>query len=300
MLYVDDIILTASSAGLVHPVISRLSTEFAMTDLGELSYFLGIAASRSSTKLFLSQSSFSRDILARAGMSTCNSCTTPADTKSKLSSLGTPISDPTLYRSLAGALQYLTFSRLVISYEVQQVCLFMHDPREPHMEALKRILQYLQCTLSQGLYIRPSSVDRLVSYTDADWAGCLDTRTSTSGFCVFLGDNLVSWSSKRQHVVSRSSAEAEYRGVANVVAEVAWFRNLLLELSCPLKRTTIVFCDNVSVVYLASNPVQHQRTKHVEIDLHFVRERVSFGHVHVLHVPYQHQFTDIFTKGFPS
>ena len=141
----------------------------------------------------------------------------------------------------------------------------MHDPREPHLLALKRILRYLQGTLDHGLYIRPSSVYRLVAYSDADWGGCPITRRSTSGFCVYLGDNLISWSSKRQHVVSRSSAEAEYRGVANVVAEASWLRNLLLELSCPLTRTTVVFCDNVSAMYLASNPVQHQRTKHVEI-----------------------------------
>nr|GEU35882.1 hypothetical protein [Tanacetum cinerariifolium] len=200
LLYVDDIILTVSSVGLVHRVISRLSTEFAM-DYGELSYFFDIAASRSSSGLFLSQFSFARDILARTGMSTRNSCTTPVDTKSKLSSLGTrvSVSDPTLYRSLADALQYLTFSRLDITFAVQQVFLFMHDPREPHMDALKY---------------------RLVSYTDADWAGCLDTRRSTYRFCVFLCDNLVSWSSKRQHVAN-VVAEAEYRGIANVVAEAA-------------------------------------------------------------------------------
>ena len=300
LLYVDDIILTASSPSLVKKVISCLASEFAMTDLGPLSFFLGIAASRNASGLFLSQSAFAREILARADMTTCNACNTPADTKSKLSPEGQPVSDPTLYRSIAGALQYLTFTRPDIAYAVQQVCLFMHDPREPHLHALKRILRYLQGTLTHGLHLRPSVVDRLVSYTDADWAGCPQTRRSTSGFCVFLGDNLVSWSSKRQHVVSRSSAEAEYRGVANVVAEAAWIRNLLLELHCPLSRATVVFCDNVSAMYLASNPVQHQRTKHVEIDLHFVRESVAIGHVRVLHVPSAYQFADIFTKGLPT
>ncbi|KAJ9545500.1 hypothetical protein OSB04_025207 [Centaurea solstitialis] len=300
LLYVDDIILTASSPDLVTRVISRLSSEFQMTDLGALSFFLGVAATRSSSGLFLSQSVFAQEIISRAGMDTCNPCSTPADTKSKLPSSGAPVSDPTLYRSLAGALQYLTFTRPDISYAVQQICLFMHDPREPHFNVLKRILRYLRGTLSMGLFLRPSSIDRLVSYTDADWAGCPDTRRSTSGFCVFLGDNLVSWSSKRQHVVSRSSNESEYRGIANAVAESAWLRNLLLELRLPLSRATVVFCDNVSAMYLANNPVQHQRTKHVEIDLHFVRERVALGHVRVLHVPSSHQFADIFTKGLPT
>ncbi|KAJ9560758.1 LOW QUALITY PROTEIN: hypothetical protein OSB04_005918, partial [Centaurea solstitialis] len=298
LLYVDDIILTASSPTLISMVISKLSSEFPMSDLGPLSFFLGIAASRSKSGLFLSQSAFAQEILARADMVSCNPCSTPADTKTKLAVDGEPVPDPTLYRSLAGALQYLTFTRPDIAYAVQQVCLFMHDPRIPHLNALKRILRYLKGTLSHGLHIKASAVDRLVAYSDADWAGCPTTRRSTSGFCVYLGDNLVSWSSKRQHVVSRSSAEAEYRGIANVVAETAWLRNLLLELSCPLSRATVVFCDNVSAMYLASNPVQHQRTKHVEIDLHL--ERVAIGHVRVLHVPSAYQYADIFTKGLPT
>ncbi|KAJ9546650.1 hypothetical protein OSB04_019193 [Centaurea solstitialis] len=300
LLYVDDIILTASSPTLISMVISKLSSEFPMSDLGPLSFFLGIAASRSQSGLFLSQSAFAQEILARADMVSCNPCSTPADTRTKLAIDGEPVPDPTLYRSLAGALQYLTFTRPDIAYAVQQVCLFMHDPRLPHLNALKRILRYLKGTLSHGLHIKASVVDRLVAYSDADWAGCPNTRRSTSGFCVYLGDNLVSWSSKRQHVVSRSSAEAEYRGIANVVAETAWLRNLLLELCCPLSRATVVFCDNVSAMYLASNPVQHQRTKHVEIDLHFVRERVAIGHVRVLHVPSAYQYADIFTKGLPT
>jgi hypothetical protein len=115
-----------------------------------------------------------------------------------------------------------------------------------------------------------------------------------------LGDNLVSWSSKRQPTVSRSSAEAEYRAVANAVAEATWIRQLLTELHAPLRKTTLVYCDNVSAIYMSSNPVQHQRTKHVEIDLHFVRERVAIGDVRVLHVPTTSQFADVFTKGLPS
>jgi hypothetical protein len=127
-------------------------------------------------------------------------------------------------------LQYLTFTRPDIAYAVQQVCLHMHDPRESHLTAMKRILRYLRGTPDYGLLICHSRSTDLVVYTDTDWAGCSDTRRSTSGYAVFLGDNLVSWSAKRQTVVSRSSAEAEYRAVANGVAEATWLRQLLLEL----------------------------------------------------------------------
>nr|GEY87516.1 ribonuclease H-like domain-containing protein [Tanacetum cinerariifolium] len=161
--------------------------------------------------LFLSLKKYALQLLERAHMVTCNPSRTPVDSESKLGPKGAPVQDPTLYRSFAGGLKYLTFTRLDLSYAVQQICLYMHDPREPHLAALKRILRYVQGTLDFGLYLYASSTTSLVGYTDADWAGCPSTRRSTSGYCVFLGDNLLSWSAKRQHILSRSSAEAEYR-----------------------------------------------------------------------------------------
>ena len=301
LLYVDDIVLTASSSALLRHTIVALQQEFSMKDLGPLHHFLGISVAQHSDGLFMSQRQYTLDILERAGMTDCKSCSTPVDTQAKVSAAdGPPVSDATNYRSLTGALQYLTFTRPDITYAVQQVCLHMHDPREPHLSAVKRILRYMRGTLDHGLLLRHGAASELTVYTDADWAGCPDTRKSTSGYAVFLGDNLVSWSSKRQNTVSRSSAEAEYRAVANGVAEACWLRQLLHELHHPLQKSTLVYCDNVSAVYLSSNPVQHQRTKHVEIDLHFVRERVSTGDVRVLHVPTTSQFADIFTKGLPT
>ncbi|GJW05934.1 ribonuclease H-like domain-containing protein [Tanacetum coccineum] len=300
LLYVDDIVLTASSEHLLQQIIHSLHQEFSMTDLGSLNYFLGISVTRNSSGMFLSQRKYATEILERAHMVGCNSSRTPVDTESKLGDGGAPVSDPTLYRSLAGSLQYLTFTRPDISYAVQQVCLYMHDPREPHFSALKRILRYVSGTLDYGLQLFSSTTTELVAYSDADWVGCPTTRRSTSGYCVFLGNNLLSWSSKRQPTLSRSSAEAEYRGVANVVAETCWLRNLLRELHSPLSSATLVYCDNVSAVYLSCNLVQHQRTKHIEIDIHFVRDLVATGQVRVLHVPSRYQFADIFTKGLPS
>ncbi|GKD73809.1 ribonuclease H-like domain-containing protein [Tanacetum coccineum] len=151
-----------------------------------------------------------------------------------------------------------------------------------------------------GLQLYASATTSLVGYTDADWAGCPSTRRSTSGYCVFLGDNLLSWSTKRQHALSRSSDKAEYHGVANVVVETAWLRNLLRKLHSSLSIVTLVYCDNVSVVYMFDNPVQHQQTKHIEIDIHFIRDMVTVGQVRVLHVPSRYQYANIFTKGLPS
>ncbi|GJY88355.1 ribonuclease H-like domain-containing protein [Tanacetum coccineum] len=170
-------------------------------------------------------------------MEHCNPCRTHIDTESNLGPEGDPISDPTLYRSLASPLQYLTFTRPDITYAVQQVCLHMHDPREHHLAALKRILRYVRGTLDYGLQLFVSSTSLLTAYSDADWAGCPSTRRSTSG------------------------AEAEYRGVANVVAETAWIRNLLLELHSPRHAATLVYCDNVSIVYLSSNQRGHKRRR---------------------------------------
>lgn len=301
LLYVDDIILTANTPSLLNSIITSLKSEFSMSDLGDIHHFLGINVHRNKAGLFLSQQQYALEILDRARMLNCNPISTPIDTRSKLSSTaGQPYADPSHYRSLAGALQYLTLTRPDLSYAVQQVCLFMHAPHDGHFQLLKRILRYVRGTTHLGLQLYRSSTHDLTAYSDADWAGCPDTRKSTSGFCVFLGDNIVSWSSKRQHTVSRSSAEAEYRAVANCVAESTWLRQLLTELRLPPSRATVVYCDNVSAMYLSSNPVQHQRTKHVEIDLHFVRDRVNLGEARVLHVPTTSQFADIFTKGLPS
>ncbi|XP_021975038.1 uncharacterized mitochondrial protein AtMg00810-like [Helianthus annuus] len=299
LLYIDDIVLTASNDTLLQDIIGTLSREFAMTDLGRLRHFLGIKVDQLPTGLFfLSQHQYAKEIIGRANMTACKPCHTLVDLSSKLSASDGPlVADPTLYRSLARAVQYLTFSRPDISYAVQQVCLFMHDPREPHYAFMKRIIRYIQGTLDYGIRIVKSRSHDLVAYSDADWGGCPDSRRSTSGYCVFFGNNLLSWSSKRQPTVSRSSAEAGYRGVANAVAEATWLRNLLLELHTPLRKASIIYCDNVSAVYLSDNPMQHQCTKHVEIDIHFVREKVRIRHIWVLHVPSALQYADIFTKG---
>jgi hypothetical protein len=301
LLYVDDIILTASSTELLRRTISALQWEFIMKDLGPLQNFLGITVERRPDGLFLHQRTYTLDILKHVVMAYYKPCTTPVNLQAKLAGdSGPPVEDASQFWSIAGALQYLTFTQLDITYTVQQIYLHMHEPREPHLTDMKCILRYLQGTLDYSLLLRRSSSFDLVVYMDVDWVSCPDTRRSMSGYAVFLGDNLVSWSAKRQTVVSRSSAEAEYRAIANGVVEATWLRQLLHELQTSPSRCTLIYRDNISVVYLSTNPVQHQHTKHVEIDLHFVREKVAISQVHVLHVLMTSQFTDIFTKGLPS
>jgi histone deacetylase 1/2 len=301
LLYVDDIVLTASSSSLLRQLQDRMAGEFSMKDLGELHYFLGISVTRDDTGFFLSQRKYTDELLDRANMQGCKMVTTPVDTHSKLSaSSGPPMADTSEYRSLVGALQYVTLTRPGLSYAVQQACLHMHDPREQNLMLVKRILSYLRGSSSYGLHIQRSSALDLMAYSDVDWAGCPDTRRSTSGYAVFLGDSLVSWSSKRQPTVSRSSAEAEYHAVANVVAECCWLRQLLSELRVAVPKATVVYCDNISYVYMAANPVHHRRTKHIELDIHSVREKVALGQLRVLHVPTTQQFADVMTKGIPT
>jgi hypothetical protein len=242
-----------------------------MKDLGPLHHFLGITVERRPDGLFLHQRTYTLDILKHAVMADCKPCTTLVDLQTKLAGdSGPPVEDASQSWSIAGALQYLIFTQPDIVYAVQQICLHMHDPREPHLTAMKRIPRYLQGTPDYGLLLRRSSSSDLIVYTDADWAGCPDTHRSTSGYAVSLGDNLVSWSAKRQTVVSRSSTETEYHAIANGVVEATWLCQLLHELQTPPSRCTLVYCDNISAVYLSTNPVQHQRIKHVKIDLHFV------------------------------
>lgn len=202
----------------------------------------------------------------------------------------------TRYQSLVGALQYLALTRLDIAFSVNKVCQFLHEPTTAHWSAVKRILRYVQGSLNVGLKIRSCKSSVVSAFSDADWARCPDDRRSTGGFAVFFGSNLISWCAKKQATVSRSSTEAEYKALANATAEVMWIQKLLDELGVQHPRAARLWCDNIGAKYLSANPVFHARTKHIEIDFHFVRERVAQRLLEIRYINTADQLADGFTK----
>ena len=208
--------------------------------------------------------------------------------------------DSTRYRSLVGALQYLTLTRPDLSFAVNKVCQFLHAPTTTHWTAAKRIVRYVKDTVNLGLTFHKSSATLVSAFSDSDWAGCLDDRRSTGGFAVFLGPNLVSWCAKKQATVSRSSTEAEYKALANATAEIIWVQSMLRELGVKTTQAPCLWCDNLGATYLSANPVFHARTKHIEIDYHFVRETVASKELEIRFVPSKDQVADGFTKALAT
>ncbi|CAL0335162.1 unnamed protein product [Lupinus luteus] len=225
---------------------------------------------------------------------------TPMATTCKLSKNDSkPFDNPTLFRSIVGALQYATITRPDLAFSVNKVCQFMSKPLEQHWVAVKRILRYLQGTMTFGIHLKaavcPSMPIHLTALCDADWATDLDDRKSVSGACLFLGPNIIAWWSRKQQTVSRSSTEAEYRSLALASQELVWVESLLTELKVPYQ-TPLILCGNLSTVAMAHNPVLHNRTKHIELDLFFVRDKIQAKLLQVKHIPSEFQTADVLTK----
>uniref|UniRef100_A0A2N9HE34 Integrase catalytic domain-containing protein n=1 Tax=Fagus sylvatica TaxID=28930 RepID=A0A2N9HE34_FAGSY len=300
LLYVDDIVLTSNTPAYLDHLITQLSTVFDLKDLGSLHYFLGLQVTRDSSGLYLNQAKYANDLLKKHNMLDSKPAKSPSCPNTRLSlHEGDPLSDPHGYRSLVGALHYLTFTRLDISFSVHQVCQYMSAPTTIHLAAAKRILRYLRGTLHHGIAFTPGPL-QLSAYTDADWAGDPDDRRSTFGYLVYLGSNPITWSAKKQPTVSRSSTESEYRALAIASAELYWIRTLLKDLGIYLSQTPILWCDNIFALAIASNLVFHARTKHIEVDFHFVREQVLRKDLEVKFVSTIDQLADIFTKSLPT
>jgi hypothetical protein len=300
IVYVDDIIVTGDDEDEISSIKQRLATEFEVKDLGPLRYFLGIEVARSSRGIFLSQRKYVLDLLSDTGMLGCKPADSPFEANHKLlGGVGTEV-DKERYQRLVGRLIYLAHTRPDIAYAVGMVSQYMHDPREPHMDAVYRILRYLKATPGKGVLYEPHGHLDVQGYSDCDWAGSLDDRRSTSGYCTFVGGNLVTWRSKKQAVVARSSAEAEYRAMALGVSELMWTRSVLAELGFPPTGPMKLLCDNKAAICIAHDPVQHDRTKHIEIDRHFIKEKISSGLRCTPYVKTGDQLADVLTKGLSS
>jgi len=269
--------------------------------LGTLLYFLGVEVLPIKDGILLSQQRYIQDLLRKTNMDFAKPITTPMSTSSILSAFTSdPMEDPSLYRSTVGSLQYLFFTRPDLAFSVNRVCQLMHRSTKLHWQAVKRILRYLKHTITHRVLLQKTSSHTLQAFSDADWAGCPDGRSSTRVYCVFLGSNLIFWSSRKKPTVSRSSTEAEYKSVASTAAELLWIKSLLRDLSLQLHYPPKLWCDNIGATYLSINPIFHARTKHVEIDFHFVWELVAAKSLEILFIPSSDQLEDVLTKPLVS
>ncbi|CAN6687056.1 unnamed protein product [Malus baccata var. baccata] len=296
IIYVDDMIITGDDSEEMMKLEQNLAAEFEMKNLGDLKYFLGVEVARSSRGIFLSQRKYVLDLLKETGMLGCKPVDTPIVEKHYLGIY--PDQEPVdkgRYQRLVGRLIYLSHTRPDIAYAVSVVSQFMHSPSVDHMEAVMRILAYLKSAPGKGVLYESHGHMRIEGFTDADWAGDVTDRRSTSGYFTFVGGNLVTWRSKKQNVVSRSSAEAEYRGMAHGVCEMLWLRKLLESLGFTQKEAMKLYCDNKSAREIAENPVQHDRTKHVEVDRHFIKEKLEKKIVSIPFVNSEEQLADVLT-----
>ncbi|KAH9685170.1 retrovirus-related pol polyprotein from transposon RE1 [Citrus sinensis] len=297
LVYVDDLLVTGNSKVAIVALIAALSRRFSIKDLGDLHFFLGIEVIPTPTGLFLSQQKYIRDLLARTKMEGVKDYVTPMSTSIQLLHHdGSPSADATLYRSVIGGLQYLALTRPDIAYPVNKLAQYMQAPNQTHWAAAKRILRYLKNTLHFGLHLKRHQPFQLTAYSDADWAGDRDNYCSISAYIIYFGGNPISWCSKKQRTVARSSTEAEYRAIASTAAEISWLVNLLSELGITLSSPPHLLCDNLGATYLCANPIFHSRMKHIAIDYHFVRDKVFEGSLKVSHVSTTEQLADLFTK----
>ncbi|GJR80268.1 retrovirus-related pol polyprotein from transposon TNT 1-94 [Tanacetum coccineum] len=297
LVYVDDLLITGSDSSQIQKLKDQLSTTFHMKDLGPLNYFLGIEVTRADQGIFISQKKYALDLLTEYGVLNAKPYKLPKDPNLKLQAdVGSPLSDPEPYRRLIGKLIYLTVTRPDICYTVQLLSQFMQNPTSIHMQAAKHLLRYLLNSPGQGVVLTHKSAAHLTAYCDSDWASCPMSRRSTTGYCILLGDSPISWKSKKQAVVARSSAEAEYRAMALTCCEVTWVVSLLKDLGLSDLGPVDLHCDNQAALHIAANPVFHARTKHIEVDCHFVRDQIKAGLIRPSYVNTKLQLADVFTK----
>ena len=295
-IYVDDILFGSTCSTEITNFVNIMTTEFEMSMIGDLSFFLGLQITQCANGIFVCQSKYVSTMLEKFGLVNSKHARTPIGTSVKLSKdlSGTPI-DPTLYRSMIGSLLYLTASRPDICFSVGLCARYQSTPTDSHLQAVKRIMRYVAGTSTFGLWYTKDTNFSLVGYSDSDWAGSVDDRKSTSGGCFYLGNNLVAWFSKKQNSISLSTAEAEYIAAGSCCTQLIWMNKMLTDYGYSQSLLT-VYCDSTSAINISRNPVQHSRTKHIDIRYHFIRELVDSGTLLLTHVSSESQLADLFTK----
>lgn len=301
LVYVDDIIVTSPHSDHITKFISNISQKFSLKDLGPLSYFLGIEVTPTVHGLHLNQAKYVSDLLHKYNMQGCKPMPTPMLSYPPLTKQpNAPLENETDYRAIVGSLQYLTLTRPDIAYPVNKLAQYLHHPTAAHWVALKRVLRYLHGTINYGIHLNKTSPPCLHAFCDADWAGDPDDYVSTSGFIVYLGNNPLSWGSKKQKALSRSSTEAEFRAIAETTAEVLWLTSLLQELNIRISTSPTIYCDNLSATHYSANPVFHSRMKHLALAFHFVKEQVQNRTIRIQHINGTDQLADTLTKPLPK
>lgn len=296
-IFLPKVLLLRGSDSIAANIIQQLGRKFSLKDLGPLHFFLGIEVIPTQNGLFLTQHKYIRDLLARTCMDGAKDVTTPLSTSVSLKlNDGSTAVNSTEYRKVIGALQYLSLTRPDISFAVNKLSQFMHCPSTIHWTATKRLLRYLKNTIFHGISIQKNVNPLLTCYSDADWAGNLDNRSSTSAYLIMLGSNLLSWSSRKQRAIARSSTEAEYRALATAASESMWILSLFAKIKFSLPQSPLLLCDNLGATNLSFNPVQHSRMKHIQIDLHFVRDLVQKNSLTIRHFHTNDQLADLLTK----
>nr|KYP74877.1 Retrovirus-related Pol polyprotein from transposon TNT 1-94 [Cajanus cajan] len=296
-LYVDDLIYTGNDGSMCNDFRNIMMSKFDMTDLGKMRYFLGIEILQNAHGIFMCQRKYAYEVLSRFGMMECNAVKNPLVPRTKLSrnDAGTKV-DATLFKQVVGSLMYLTATRPDLMYGVSLISRFMANPTETHWSAAKRILRYLKGTTEFGILYKKEEDTTLVAYTDSDFAGDIDDRKSTSGFVFSLGTGAVSWSSKKQPIVTLSTTESEYIAAASCACQCIWIKRILETIGFKEHKHILVLCDSNSAIKLSENPVFHGRSKHIDVRFHFLRDIVREGKIKLSYCSTYNQVADIMTK----
>ena len=305
--YVDDTVIMSNDIDVLQSQKVKISQRFSMDDRGEVHYILGmeVKRDRENRVMTICQKSYLESVIARFRMQNCNPVSTPLETGKRFTKLGEDEEtvDIKLYQAAIGSLNYAAIAtRPDLSVAVGMLSQHMVSPGNEHWSGVKRVLRYVKGTINYGLTFRSSDDFRLHGYSDADWAGCTETRKSTSGQVFRLGDCTISWRSRKQSIVALSSTESEYVALCETSQEVVWLRNLLRDIGFKQDKptSTVVYEDNQGAIALSQNPKDHSRTKHIDIKFHYIREQISKGNVELQYCATADMLADTLTKGLPK